>query len=120
MAQAQLLPRVMTEAAFLAWLGNAKAGDRLTYHRGVLALDTVPVYSRLRLQDRLELGRVARRALQACERGFVHLVQERHGIDDTSYIAVARGILDLNDVETVSVTDPQPCNSATPLHPETL
>jgi hypothetical protein len=56
----------------------------------VLALDTMPTSSRLSLQDRLELGRVARRALQLAEQKRAHLVQQRHGPDDFSYIVIAR------------------------------
>ena len=79
----------ITEIDLCGWLGQAAPGDVLEYHRGFLALDT---FSRYGFADpeRVELARMARRAWWAAERGLVHLVQRRHGIDDFSYLAVAR------------------------------
>jgi len=85
--QARLL---ITDASLCGWLGQAAPGDRLVYHRGSLPHDRTPLTSRVPEANRIELGRTARRALWAFERGLVHLVQRRHGVDDYSYIMVAR------------------------------
>ena len=83
-------PPALTEPEFCGWLGAATPGDTLAYHRGALALDIQPYGSRLAPADRRELARLARRAFWAAERGWVHLVQRRHGPDDFSYLAIAR------------------------------
>ena len=82
--------RPLTEIEFCAWVAQAVPGDRLEYHRGFLALDIVPVASRLAPEAREELARMARRALWAAEQDLVHLVQRRNGPNDFSYLAVAR------------------------------
>ena len=82
--------QALTEIDLCAWVGQAAPGDILEYHRGFLALDTVPQGSRLAERDRAELARVARRAWWAAERGLVHLVQRRHRTDEYSYLAIAR------------------------------
>ena len=73
----------LTEFDFLAWLGQAMPGERLIYHRGQLALDRLA-------RSQQGLSRLADRAHWAAARGFVHLVQRRHGTDDFSYLAIAR------------------------------
>ena len=78
------------ENRFVDWRADAKPGDRLVYHRGLLASDRCAPTSQMSEPDRLELIRVADRALQASEGGLVHLVQLKHGPEDFSYIAVAR------------------------------
>lgn len=80
----------LTEIALCGWVGQAAPGDMLEYHRGFLALDTMPQGTRLAEQERAELARVARRAWWAAERGLIHLVQRRHSSDDYSYLAIAR------------------------------
>jgi hypothetical protein len=75
--------RPLTEIDFLGWLGQAMPGERLIYHRGLLAFDR---YDR----SHQGLSRLADRAHWAAARGFVHLVQRRHGMDDFSYLAIAR------------------------------
>jgi hypothetical protein len=75
--------RSLTEIDFLAWLGQAMPGERLIYHRGQLALDRLA-------RSQQVLSRLADRAHWAAARGFVHLVQRRHGTDDFSYLAIAR------------------------------
>lgn len=82
--------RGLTEPEFCGWLGTAAPGDSLEYHCGFLVLDIRPDGSRLAPADRRALARVARRAFWAAERGWVHLVQRRHGPDDYSYLAIAR------------------------------
>lgn len=71
-------------------IGHAAPGAVIEYHRGFLALDLVPQVTRLSERDRLELGRVARRAWWAAERGLVHLVQRRLGPGFFAYLAVVR------------------------------
>ncbi len=82
--------KLLTEIDLCGWVGQAAPGDMLEYHRGFLALDTMPQGTRLAEQERAELARVARRAWWAAERGLIHLVQRRHGTDDYSYLAIAR------------------------------
>ena len=79
--------RPLTEFDFLGWLGQAMPGEPLIYHRGLLALDRSA-----RSQDGAQvLSRLADRVWWAAAKGFVHLVQRRHGTDDFSYLAIARG-----------------------------
>ncbi len=80
----------LAEIDLCAWLGQAAPGDLLEYHRGFLALDTMPQGMRLAERERTELARVARRAWWAAERGLVHLLQRRNGPDDFTYLAIAR------------------------------
>ena len=82
-------PRI-AEIDLCAWLGQAAPDDALEYHRGFLALDASPHGGGLADRERRELGRVARRAWWAAERGLVHLLQCRNGQDDFSYLAIAR------------------------------
>ena len=77
-------------AAFRAWLARAKPGERLEYHRGLLALDRVKGTSSLREAERRRLAAVADHASVLAGRGKLHLLQERHGDADYSYWAVAR------------------------------
>lgn len=79
-----------TESKFRAWLRQATWHDTFQYHRGFLAVDA-SVRGSLGAQARDELGRIARLAWSAAENGRVHLLQRRHGPNDTSYLAVARG-----------------------------
>lgn len=79
-----------TELDLCRWLGAATAGDRVCYHRGFLALDCDPAASHLGAADRRELSRVAKRALQAVEAGFVYPTQRRNGPGDFAYLLVAR------------------------------
>jgi DNA-directed RNA polymerase specialized sigma24 family protein len=81
---------VLNEVELCGWLGQAEPGDVLEYYRGFLVVDAIPHGSRLPEKDRLELGRIARRAWWASERGLAHLIQRRHGPDDYSYIIIAR------------------------------
>ena len=81
---------VLAEAAFCAWLGQARSGDALAYHRGLLALDASPHGQTFQGQNRKELVRVARRAWWAAEQGLIHLLQRHNGPDDFTYLAIAR------------------------------
>jgi len=82
--------RRVSEMGVLAWLAEALPGERLAYHRGVLASDMSPVSTPLAPPDRLELVHVARRLRRAAEQGQVHLFQQRKGPDDFTYVAIAR------------------------------
>lgn len=77
---------VTTELAFIAWINQAMPGDVLEYHRGFLAFDV----SRLCVPDRVELLKLAHRAMRGVGLGLVHLVQRRNGPNDFSYLAIAR------------------------------
>jgi hypothetical protein len=79
----------LSEIDLCGWLGQASPGDVIEYHRGFLALDSLPHGGRLAESHRSELLRVGRRALWAAEHNLVHLVQRRNGLDDFSYLAVA-------------------------------
>jgi hypothetical protein len=82
--------RRLTEMGFAGWVGAAAPGDRLEYHRGHLAVDTIPLISKLPEADRATLKQTASRAWWAAEQRLVHLVQERLGPDLFAYIAIAR------------------------------
>ncbi|GGC63820.1 hypothetical protein GCM10011504_47530 [Siccirubricoccus deserti] len=69
---------------------RAAPGDRFTYWRGHLARDVWHLAQRLSEPDRRRLASVGRLAWTMAERGLVHLVQQRHGEGDFSYLAVAR------------------------------
>lgn len=84
------IPLLADENAFVDWRTDARPGDRLVYHRGFLARDRHPTMGRMAKSDRLVLERVADRALADCNRGLVRLLQRKHGLEDFSYIAVAR------------------------------
>ena len=75
---------------FAGWVGAAAPGDRLEYHRGFLAVDIVPVISKLPEPERAALKQLAGRAWWAAEQRLVHLVQERLGPGLFAYIAIAR------------------------------
>lgn len=82
--------RPLTEIEFCAWVAQAMPGDRVEYHRGFLALDICPLFTRLADRQRDELARLGARALWAAEQGLVHLVQERIGRAQFAYLAIAR------------------------------
>jgi hypothetical protein len=72
-----------------AWLLRALPGERIAYWRGHLAVDT-GWDSKLSAADRRRLIGAAGVAAKMAERGWVHLVQQRHGAGDSTYFAVAR------------------------------
>ena len=80
----------LSEIELCGWIGQALPGDALEYHRGFLALDTDTAASGLPEDERMELRRLARRAMWAAEEGLVHLVQRRLAPDCFSYLAIAR------------------------------
>jgi len=80
----------LNEIEFCAWIGQAEPGERLEYHRGFLAQDTIAIASSLSGKDLAALKKLASRAFWTFELGLVHLVQERLATDRFSYIAIAR------------------------------
>lgn len=84
-------PRVpVGEADLIAWLVRAAPGDRLAYWRGHLAHDVWAPARRLPEVERRRLAGVGRLTWEMAARGWVHLVQLRHGEGDFTYLAVAR------------------------------
>ena len=79
-----------TDVEFCAWVAQAPAGARLEYHCGFLGIDVTPGISTLPEPERRQLADLGRAALGAFEKGLVHLVQVRVGLDQFSYVAVAR------------------------------
>jgi hypothetical protein len=75
---------------FLAWLQRADPGASLEYYRGFLIRDRSPE-SHLPEESRRALAKVANAALDAAERGRVHLVQRRNRAFDYSYLAIKAG-----------------------------
>jgi hypothetical protein len=80
----------LTEPDLCGWLGRAKPGDVVEYHRGFLAIDLWAHGSRFTERERHELMNISRRAWWAAVQGLAHLVQRRNGPEDFSYLAVAR------------------------------
>lgn len=75
---------------FCAWIAQAQPGERLEYHRGLLAMDANVENGESTTTQQRELNRLARGARWAAEQELVHLVQRRNGPDDFSYLAIAR------------------------------
>ena len=82
-------PRV-SEIELCAWVAQAAPGAILEYHRGYLALDRTAFGRFADTPARAALALLGTRAHDLAERGLVHLVQHRHGLEDYSYFAVAR------------------------------
>jgi hypothetical protein len=80
----------LSAAALSAWVARASPGERLEYHRGLLAIDRIKGTSALKDAERRKLAAVAGQALALADGGKLHLLQERHGDGDYSYWAVAR------------------------------
>ena len=78
----------LREEDFCRRIGEADPGDRIEYHRGLLAADRARGLSSLANADRRELGAIADRTLALAEEGRLLLVQKRHGPDDYSYLAI--------------------------------
>ena len=88
--RAKPLRRQLTEIELCAWIAQAEPGAVLEYHRGYLALDRTSFGRFADTPARAALGLLGSRAHDLAERGLVHLVQHRHGVEDYSYFAVAR------------------------------
>jgi hypothetical protein len=70
-----------------SWIAEAKPGERLTYHRGFLALDRAPA-SPSTARERARLDILAKHVLAAAEVGLIHLFQRRLEAGSFHYIAV--------------------------------
>ncbi len=81
-------PLIIDVAGFEGWLRAAHPGSRITYHRGHLCVDRQQRPHAPHDPARAELNRLADRAMRASGQGLVHLVQQRHGDADYSYIAI--------------------------------
>ena len=79
---------IIDVAGFEEWLRAAHPGSRITYHRNHLCVDRRQRPHAPHDPARVALNRLANRAMRADERGLVHLVQQRHGDADYSYIAI--------------------------------
>jgi hypothetical protein len=78
----------VTPDDFCGWLAMAMPGSATVYHRGHLGRDRCRSTTTLSERDRQMLIALARQAMLAAKDGRVHLVQQRHGDGDYSYIAV--------------------------------
>ncbi len=87
-----LVPPPRTHSArddeFQAWFQNAEPGARIEYHRGVLNIDRQRISSPFSEGHRRDLEAVADRIYHLARQGRLFLIQERHGENDFSYIAV--------------------------------
>jgi hypothetical protein len=81
----------ITATKMRTWLANAAEGETITYFRGFLALAKEEGNRSLGEADRRELFRVGDYLWRAAQLDRVHLVQIRHGVGDSTYVAVARG-----------------------------
>ncbi len=79
---------IIDVAGFEGWLRAAHAGSRIAYHRGHLCVDRRQKIGAPDNEARAVLHDLATRALRAAEQGLVHLVQRRHGREDSSYLAI--------------------------------
>ena len=81
----------ISEAEVRRWLREAEPGQVMRYFRGFLARGANAQGEVLSEQECGELSRVATHLWCAAQRKHIHLVQFRHGPEDFTYIAVARG-----------------------------
>ena len=88
---------LIDERGMRCWLAEARPGDVIEYHRGVLAIDRLPG-SRLAERERSELARVADLLLVLALSNRGHLVQRRHGRDDYSYVFVASTLVSSSEL----------------------
>ena len=79
---------VVDKAGFDVWLKSARPGSLIEYHRGHLCVDRRQKIGAPDNEARAVLHDLATRALRAAEQGLVHLVQRRHGREDSSYLAI--------------------------------
>jgi len=98
--------RPLTEAQFCDWMAEARLGEALLYHEGLLLRDRSESASALDAKERARLHAVARRAWIACELGLVHLFSIK--VDEGNYRYIA-----LRSAQTTPAVD---ANRATPVH----
>ncbi len=84
------LDPALDEIGFCAWVALAQPGETLVYHRGFLAVDVMPVFSKLTIERQDALRDLAAAAWRAADHRLVHLVQARLGVNHFAYIAIAR------------------------------
>ena len=84
------LRRLADANALTDWLVDAAPGERAIYHEGHLAADLSPFSRTLSAEQRSELAMLASAAWRLCERGLVHLVQQRIAAGTCAYLVVAR------------------------------
>jgi len=80
--------RPLTEAQLCDWIADARVGESIQYHEGLLLRDRSEVASALPPKERNSLHAVARRAWVACELGLVHLFSIKLGDDHYRYLAL--------------------------------
>ena len=78
----------LTEAALCDWMAEARVGQSIEYHNGLLIADRSSTLSTLPAKERQRLNAVARRAWLACELGLIHLFSLRVGEGHFRYLAV--------------------------------
>ena len=79
--------RPLTVGRFWSWLARSEPGAALEYHRGLLILDRSPA-SELSEDERRTVAKIADAVSSAAEDSLVHLVQQRNGSFDFSYVAI--------------------------------
>ncbi|MDR4125530.1 hypothetical protein [Yanghanlia caeni] len=90
--------RPLTEAQFCDWIAEARVGEALQYHEGLLLRDRSETASALNAKERARLHAVARRAWIACELGLVHLFSVK--VDEGHYRYLA-----LRSAQTTTARD---------------
>jgi hypothetical protein len=80
----------INEAEVRRWLREAQPGEAIDYFRGFLGRGANACGEMLAERERRELSRVAECLWWAAQHNRVHLVQRRHGAEDSTYVAIAR------------------------------
>ncbi|MCA3278961.1 MAG: hypothetical protein ING10_06805 [Roseomonas sp.] len=80
----------LTENSLCDRFADAKPGDAITYHIGMLARDRDKVATMLPPAQRDELDLVARRAWSMAEAGLCHLMQQRMATECFAYVLIVR------------------------------
>lgn len=80
--------RPLTEAQLCDWIADARVGEAIQYHEGLLLQDRSEASSPLSAKERARLHAVARRAWIACELGLVHLFSVKVGEGHYRYLAL--------------------------------
>ena len=88
-APSPLRPQI-GEPEMLAWFLAASPGDRIAYWRGHLAIELSMTASPLGDSERRRLRGLKNLTLHMAEMDLLHLVQQRLGLDDYLYLAIAR------------------------------
>lgn len=78
----------ISEAKFLTWLGTARPGEQIVYHRGHLGADRDPITKALPEPRRKELVRIADRAMVLANDGQLILTQRRLDARRVAYLAI--------------------------------